>query len=163
MSSRRQILLARVNWYRHSSLKHITELITGDKSYYRSGRCRQVSLYLSMLVLKLTHVRKIWRLFERDLVQWWTSILLLNFWRSLGLRRSCLIKASLFENIDYQMNLKKTYMTFVIHTAPADGQDRHLVMMTSSNGNIFRVTGHLCGEFTGPVTRSFDVFLSVSE
>ena len=44
--------------------------------------------------------------------------------------------------------------------------------MTSSNGNIFRVTGHLCGEFTGPlwiprsgefptqrpVTRSFDVF-----
>ena len=26
-------------------------------------------------------------------------------------------------------------------------QDSH--MMTSSNGNIFRVTGHLCGEFTG--------------
>ena len=25
-----------------------------------------------------------------------------------------------------------------------------LNMMTSSNGNIFRVTGHLCGEFTGP-------------
>ena len=24
------------------------------------------------------------------------------------------------------------------------------VMMRSSNGNIFRVTGHLCGEFTGP-------------
>ena len=41
-----------------------------------------------------------------------------------------------------------------------------MVMMTSSNGNIFRVTGPLCGEFTGPgefptqrpVTRSFDVF-----
>ena len=39
-------------------------------------------------------------------------------------------------------------------------------MMTSSNGNIFRVTDPLCGEFTGPgefpaqrpVTRSFDVF-----
>ena len=36
-------------------------------------------------------------------------------------------------------------------------------MMTSSNGNIFRVTGHLCGDFTGefptqrPMTRSFDV------
>ena len=37
------------------------------------------------------------------------------------------------------------------------GCDRVLVssmfwyfMMTSSNGNIFRVTGHLCGEFTGP-------------
>ena len=24
-----------------------------------------------------------------------------------------------------------------------------IAMMTSSNGNIFRVTGHLCGEFTG--------------
>ena len=41
-------------------------------------------------------------------------------------------------------------------------------MMTSSNGNIFRVTGH-CGEFTGPgeiptqrpVTRGFHVFLDL--
>ena len=31
--------------------------------------------------------------------------------------------------------------------------------MTSSNGNIFRVTGHLCGEFTG--LRSFDVFFDL--
>ena len=42
-------------------------------------------------------------------------------------------------------------------------------MMTSSNGNIFRVTGPLCREFTGPgefptqrpVTRSFDVFFDL--
>ena len=42
-------------------------------------------------------------------------------------------------------------------------------MMTSSNGNIFRVTGLLCGEFTGPgefptqrpVTRSFDVYFDL--
>ena len=42
-------------------------------------------------------------------------------------------------------------------------------MMTSSNGNVFRVTGPLCGEFTGPgefptqrpVTRSFDVFFDL--
>ena len=42
-------------------------------------------------------------------------------------------------------------------------------MMTSSNGNIFRVTGPLCGEFTGPgefptqrpVTRSFDVLFDL--
>ena len=42
-------------------------------------------------------------------------------------------------------------------------------MMTSSNGNIFRVTGPLCGGFTGhpwipaqrPVTRSFDVFFGL--
>ena len=45
-----------------------------------------------------------------------------------------------------------------------------IYMMTSSNGNIFRVTGHLCGEFTGhrwitrtqrPVTRNFDVFFDL--
>ena len=48
----------------------------------------------------------------------------------------------------------------------ANGQRLAFTMMTSSNGNIFRVTGPLCGEFTGPgefptqrpVTRSFDVF-----
>ena len=42
-------------------------------------------------------------------------------------------------------------------------------MMTSSNGNIFRVTGPLCGEFTGPgefptqrpVTQSFGVFFEL--
>ena len=42
-------------------------------------------------------------------------------------------------------------------------------MMTSSNENIFRVTDHLCGEFTGPgefptqrpVTRSFDVYFDL--
>ena len=42
-------------------------------------------------------------------------------------------------------------------------------MMTSSNGNSFRVTGHLCGEFTGlrwiPSTKAsdagFDVFFDL--
>ena len=42
-------------------------------------------------------------------------------------------------------------------------------MMTSSNGDIFRVTGPLCGEFTGPgefptqrpVTPSFDAYFDL--
>ena len=36
----------------------------------------------------------------------------------------------------------------------------HRCMMTSSNGNIFHVTGPLCGEFPAqrPVTRSFGIF-----
>ena len=46
---------------------------------------------------------------------------------------------------------------------------RLILMMTSSIGNIFRVTGPLWGEFTGPgefpaqrpVTRSFDVFFDL--
>ena len=47
------------------------------------------------------------------------------------------------------------------------GSPRKRIMMTSSNGNIFRVTGHLCGNSPGtgefpaqrPVTRSFDFSL----
>ena len=38
---------------------------------------------------------------------------------------------------DYGCNLLDQNVIPVLH------------MMTSSNGNIFRVTGHLCGEFTG--------------
>ena len=57
---------------------------------------------------------------------------------------------------------------FIVHGAPLLGQSHHC-MMTSSNGNIFRVTGPLCGEFTGPgkfptqrpVTRSFDVLFDL--
>ena len=49
------------------------------------------------------------------------------------------------------------------------GTEAIVIMMTSSNRNIFRVTGPLCGEFTGPdeyptqrpVTRSFDVFFDL--
>ena len=61
----------------------------------------------------------------------------------------------------FRPTTKKTHMfSLVPHCFPI------LNMMPSSNGNIFRVTGHLCGEFTGPgefpaqwpVTRSFDIF-----
>ena len=60
--------------------------------------------------------------------------------------------------LSWVLNCTKTQ----IHTAP-----QH--MMTSLNGNIFRVTDLLCGEFTGPgefpsqrpVTRSFDVFFDM--
>ena len=58
----------------------------------------------------------------------------------------------------------KLKVDFMFHFLPDSAQVN--IMMTSSNGNIFRVTGPLCGEFTGPgelpaqrpVTRSFDVF-----
>ena len=69
-------------------------------------------------------------------------------------------------------------MIFCIVVVGARGQSHNLggpvamkwhSMMTSLNGNIFRVTGHLCGEFTGPVefpaqrpvTRSFDGFFFI--
>ena len=60
------------------------------------------------------------------------------------------------------MNKINRYVTATKHNKACS-------MMTSSNGNIFRVTGPLCGEFTGPgefpaqrpVTRSFDVFFDL--
>ena len=42
---------------------------------------------------------------------------------------------------------------FVYKMAQTPSSDRYTgthYMMTSSNGSIFHVTGHLCGEFTGP-------------
>ena len=64
--------------------------------------------------------------------------------------------------LSYQMNYFAASAQFLVQ----DKFKAFVSMMTSSNGNIFRVTGPLCGEFTGPgefptqrpVTRSFDVF-----
>ena len=46
------------------------------------------------------------------------------------------------------MTISVKYVKFTECTLCAVSRCRY--MMTSSNGNIFRVTGHLCGEFTGP-------------
>ena len=61
---------------------------------------------------------------------------------------------------------KNRNILFNLEIWPFVSPQKYPAMMTSSNGNIFRVTGPLCGEFTGPgefptqrpVTRSFDVF-----
>ena len=51
----------------------------------------------------------------------------------------------------------------VIKESPPSNARISIYMMTSSNGNVFRVTGHLCGEFTGdrwiPLTEASDVEL----
>ena len=57
------------------------------------------------------------------------------------------------------------YITTIMSYIPVSGDNSeskyYIIMMTSSNGNIFRVTGRLCGEFPTqrPMTRSFDVSL----
>ena len=38
----------------------------------------------------------------------------------------------------------------LIHVGKKGHLSSAFCMMTSSNGNILRVNGHLCGEFTGP-------------
>ena len=49
----------------------------------------------------------------------------------------CLLGRAYFDHLECYYN------TWYVYTAQKS-------MMTSSNGNIFRVTGHLCGEFTVP-------------
>ena len=45
--------------------------------------------------------------------------------------------------------LLKKWFVITVHAPGPDSWGR-ISMMTSSNGNIFRVIGPLCGEFTGP-------------
>ena len=49
-------------------------------------------------------------------------------------------------------NIDKSSVFYFINSPVlyATSEIRGAYMMTSSNGNIFRVTGHLCGKFTGP-------------
>ena len=60
-------------------------------------------------------------------------------------------------NIFYSHLHRKTYfitmrIVYLSVMIPVEARwiFRPMFMMTPSNGNIFRVTGHLCGEFTGP-------------
>ena len=63
-------------------------------------------------------------------------------------------------NCEWSLQIQETNIKAVIHTIVAPHQPLQNIfrkkcyeiaeiMMTSSNGNIFRVTGPLCGEFTG--------------
>ena len=66
-------------------------------------------------------------------------------WRLKSLASTLFVQP--FVQEDSQENIKALkYWSLVqrIHRWPMNP------MMTSSNGNIFRVTGHLCGEFTSP-------------
>ena len=53
--------------------------------------------------------------------------------------------------------------TLTVYQNASHGKMSVNLMMTSSNGNIFRVTGPLCGEFTGhrwiPLTKASDAVL----
>ena len=61
-----------------------------------------------------------------------------------------------------KLSMQKKENTNALHYLPFV-VEMHRSMMTSSNGNIFRVTGHLCGEFTGlrwiPRTKASDAEL----
>ena len=73
-----------------------------------------------------------------------------------------------FERVHaYEISMLHTYQSYPIESQYISRITWY--MMTSSNGDIFRVTGPLCGEFTGPgefptqrpVTRSFNFFFDL--
>ena len=67
------------------------------------------------------------------------------------------------------VNFNELVVSHSAHANSIRSAETRAIMMTSSNGNIFRVTGPFCGEFTGPgefptqrpVARSFDVYFDL--
>ena len=68
-----------------------------------------------------------------------------SIWRHFNeLKVGHLLEAQIFQAILYvDLPIYESWLRF--RTPVSD-----ILMMASSNGNIFRVTGHLCGECTGP-------------
>ena len=69
-----------------------------------------------------------------------------QYWKHIMYRHYIyFISVKLIVSIIHAISTRLILMT---HICIIIGSDNG--MMTSSNGNILRVTGHLCGEFTGP-------------
>ena len=107
---------------------------------------------------------------------------MLPWWQMFTIKFGCcsvpafFIAMVLYIAVSYNMMLHRTHQLHryrVDHTTHSPKitisfPDRQAMgipvyMMTSSNGNIFHVTGHLCGEFTGlrwiPCTKASDTEL----
>ena len=98
------------------------------------------------------------------------------FERSTETYQTGQVKAHATEN-QFCKNISHPHNTITVYRPSMQYNPRNIhpvdaslcSMMTSSNGNIFRVTGPLCGELSGPrdfpaqrpVTRSFDAFFDL--
>ena len=51
---------------------------------------------------------------------------------------------------DHEQHGRRDSVRIFVMSEETSGSTDDKVMMTSWNGNIFCVAGHLCGEFTGP-------------
>ena len=99
----------------------------------------------------------VWRM-QRDVIILWTKVKITYIWEPTVVKYS--IEFNINRHGDFRGEIPRSPLTtgelytLLAHRLPVDfAQKSHAtrnVMMTSSNGNIFRVTGHLCGEFTGP-------------
>ena len=106
-----------------------------------------------------TFIYSVWKLHA---LRYWISMICVRleaYWQAL--KNVCCMKTKYQWLTHWSLDKKDAlfHTTFLFNEYCS-------IMMTSSNGNIFRETGPLCGEFTGPgefptqrpVTRSFDVF-----
>ena len=95
----------------------------------------------NMLIYWLSH--KLPREFLRSSVARWLCVIVTLFEYFPIYRHSRLLIKDTIEVLSYFVVpwYSSFYQCFQVY---------FIEMMTSSNGNIFRVTGHLCGEFTGP-------------
>ena len=90
-------------------------------------------------------------------------------WTSKKAARNRICPRRLSIHSNDQHTIEKTCMSAVWKKSHVKYCLQSLNIMTPSNGNIFRVTGHLCGEFTRhrwiphtkAVARSFDVFFDL--
>ena len=107
---------------------------------------------------------------------WWFETPSCPLWRYckdiirfMTINKSCVILLWLYLSMARSMNCFPKTIVISHGCLCSWDQSLKIYMMTSSKGSIFRVTGPLCGEFTGPggfpaqrpVTRSFDVFFDL--
>ena len=96
-------------------------------------------------------------------VIWLQSMNLVNLWHKKSVVQTfVLYPYVIIDSTSYRYFMRYTYCSVLLFFVLL-WLHHHNFMMTSSNGNIFRVTGHLCGEFTGhlwiPRTKASDAEL----
>ena len=68
-----------------------------------------------------------------------------------------------YMNLDLKLTQLQTEVQIIVPIISNSSTENSIVMITTTNGNIFRVTGPLCGEFTGhrviPHTKASDAEL----
>ena len=141
--------------HQHGTLNHQHETLNHQHGTLNHQRYRDNMLPWATVFLDETfcisrpmqrHTQHVTRLIFWHNRRWrsWTDELEVQPWNPFSIFRTKWLSGS------------ETWMAPHFHCAK-------IVMMTSSNGNIFRVTGPLCGEFTGlrwiPLTKASDAEL----
>ena len=134
MSSISQRLLARINLYLQSSLKHITELISGNKSYKRGGRCRQVSLYCRVCVC--VHARFlcwlvscfVWCIYMVHTVRHYDDVIISLM--ASQITSLTIVYSTSYSGVDQRKHQSSASLAFVrgIHRGPVNSPHKRSVM-----------------------------------